>query len=221
MADDDTGADTTDNAESGSAESGSAETSGAETSSAGDVAEAAAPAAKSRPRRRLRLSSVRRAITRTRVAATLVVIVAAALAVSTYLGVRAVSADNDLATLDAQYRGAARTGVTNLISVDANRADKDVDRILAGATGEFRSDFAARSADFINVVRQLKVTSKGTVNEVGLESSSESQAVALVSATSTVTNESGAQEEPRVWRLRVHLTRKDGTTLISKVEYAV
>ncbi|WP_051198436.1 hypothetical protein [Gordonia shandongensis] len=122
---------------------------------------------------------------------------------------------------DAQYVDAARQGVLNVISVSADRADRDVDRILETATGDFRADFAARSADFIDVVKKMKVTSKGTVNAVGIESSDEHEATLLVSATSLVTNGSGADEEPRVWRLRVHLRNDDDRILIEKVDFAV
>ncbi|MGO3327298.1 hypothetical protein [Gordonia sp. (in: high G+C Gram-positive bacteria)] len=130
--------------------------------------------------------------------------------------------DRDRDQLDAQYVDAARRGVLNVISVSADRADSDVDRILEGSTGEFRADFAGRSKDFIDVVKQMKVTSKGTVNAVGIETSDEHAASLLVSATSLVTNGSGAQEEPRVWRLRVHLQHgDDDRILIEKVDFAV
>ena len=130
--------------------------------------------------------------------------------------------DRDREQLDAQYVDTARQGVLNVISVSADRADSDVDRILEGSTGEFRADFAGRSKDFIDVVKQMKVTSKGTVNSVGIETSDEHAASLLVSATSLVTNGSGAQEEPRVWRLRVHLQHgDDDRILIEKVDFAV
>ena len=104
---------------------------------------------------------------------------------------------------------------------DADRVDRDVDRILELSTGEFRTDFAARSQDFIEVVQKLKVSTEGTVNAVGLESSNEQKAVAMLSATSLVTNTAGAEAEPRIWRMRVHLINDDGTVLIEKVDFAV
>ncbi|MCF8571255.1 hypothetical protein L5G32_13355 [Gordonia sp. HY002] len=144
-----------------------------------------------------------------------------ALAVATGFTASWYVSDRDREQLDAQYVDAARQGVLNVISVSADRADRDVDRILEGSTGEFRADFAGRSKDFIDVVKQMKVTSKGTVNAVGIETSDEHAARLLVSATSLVTNGSGAQEEPRVWRLRVHLQHGDDRILIEKVDFAV
>lgn len=158
---------------------------------------------------------------RTVVAAVVAALVVIALAVATGFTASWYTADRQREQLDDRYRDTARQGVLNLISVSADRADRDVDRILEGATGDFRADFGARSKDFIDVVQQMKVTSKGTVNAVGLESSNEHEATALVSATSLVTNGTGADEEPRVWRLRVHLQHSDGTILIEKVDYAV
>lgn len=151
------------------------------------------------------------------VAATAIV----ALVVTTGFTARWYVADRDREQMDSRYVDAARQGVANVISVSADRADRDVDRILENATGDFRADFASRSKDFIEVVKQMKVTSTGTVNAVGIEDSDEHEASLLVSATSLVTNGSGAEQEPRVWRLRVHLLHDDDRILIDKVDFAV
>lgn len=156
------------------------------------------------------------------IAAAVTGLVVVALAVTTGFTANWYLDDRDREHLDSQYVDTARQGVLNVISVSADRADRDVDRILESATGDFRADFASRSKDFIDVVKQMKVTSKGTVNSVGIETSDEHSATLLVSATSLVTNESGATQEPRVWRLRVHLRHQDDDRiLIEKVDFAV
>ncbi|GAC56358.1 hypothetical protein GOHSU_04_02280 [Gordonia hirsuta DSM 44140 = NBRC 16056] len=149
------------------------------------------------------------------------VCVIAVLATLTWFTATSVGDDRDRDRLDEQYLSTARHGVRSLISVNSANADEDVDRILENATGDFRSDFSSRADDFIKVVKQMDVSSEGTVNAAGIESSDEDKAVVLVSATSLVTNGAGAQEEPRVWRLRVHLVHTDDRVLIEKVDYAV
>ena len=47
----------------------------------------------------------------------------------------------------------------------------------------------------------------------------DTSAVALVAASSRVTNSSGANQEPRTWRLSVNLERDGGQIKMSKVEF--
>lgn len=171
--------------------------------------------------RKRRFSVRQNIVTRQNLWAAAGVCVIAALAALTWFTATAVGDDRDRDRLDEQYLSTARHGVRSLISVNSANADEDVDRILESATGDFRSDFSSRADDFIKVVKQMDVSSEGTVNAAGIESSDEDRAVVLVSATSLVTNGAGAQEEPRVWRLRVHLVNTDGRVLIEKVDYAV
>jgi len=106
-----------------------------------------------------------------------------------------------------------------MTSLDFNRATDDVQRILDGSTGSFKNDFQARADDFINVVKQSQVVTKGTVKATAIESMSQDSAVVLVAATSEVTNAAGAQQEPRSWRLSVTVSRDGGDLKMSKVEF--
>lgn len=123
--------------------------------------------------------------------------------------------------LRGRFLSEAKTAVVNLITVNANSVDTDVNRILESATGNFRSDFAERSQEFVSIVKQLNVSSNGTINEAGIEQVDGDSAKVLVSATSTVSNGSGAVEEPRVWRLRVTMVAQGNDIRVEKVDYAV
>ncbi|WP_169816292.1 hypothetical protein [Nocardia miyunensis] len=57
-------------------------------------------------------------------------------------------------------------------------------------------------------MKQAHVSTTGTVSAAGIESISGDDAKVLVAATSRVTDATGANNEPRVWRLRV-LTAAD------------
>ena len=61
---------------------------------------------------------------------------------------------------------AARQGALNLTTIDWQKADADVKRILDGATGQFHDDFAARSKPFVDVVKQAKSSSVGTISAI-------------------------------------------------------
>lgn len=114
---------------------------------------------------------------------------------------------------------AARQAVVNLTTISAGSADADIARILAGSTGTFHDDFGSRSAAFTSVVEQAHVSTAGTVAAAGLESMSGDEAKVLVAATSKVTNAAGAQDEPRVWRLRLVMLRSQGRILVSNVDF--
>src|SRR5215211_888514 len=115
----------------------------------------------------------------------------------------------------AEFAAAARQGVVNLTSLDFNKAQEGVQRILDGSTGAFKDDFQARSADFINVVQQSKVVTQGTVHATAVESMTADSAEVLVAATSQVTNSAGAKNDPRSWRLSVTVSRDGGQLKIS------
>lgn len=114
---------------------------------------------------------------------------------------------------------AARQVALNLTTVSADSADVDIARILDSATGVFRDDFAMRSAAFSSVVKQARVSTVGTVTEAGVESIDGDHAKVLIAATSKVTNTAGAQDEPRIWRLRLAMQRTEGRILVSNVDF--
>lgn len=120
---------------------------------------------------------------------------------------------------EAEFAAAARHGVVALTSLDHNRAEQDVQRVLDNSTGAFHDDFQGRSEDFTNVVQQSQVATAGKVNATAVESMADDSAVVLVAATSEVTNSAGAQEEPRAWRLSVTVTQVEDQLKMSKVEF--
>lgn len=118
-----------------------------------------------------------------------------------------------------EYLNAAREGVIALTTLDSGRAGEDVRRVLDHSTGAFRTDFQTRSQDFTKVVEQSEVATQGEITAAAVESMTDESAVVLVSAVSRVTNSAGAQQEPRVWRLSVTVTREGSELKMSKVEF--
>jgi Mce-associated membrane protein len=114
---------------------------------------------------------------------------------------------------------AARQGALNLTTIDWQRADADVQRILDGATGQFHDDFATRSGPFVELVKKAKSITVGTVTEAGLESDTADSAQALVAVTVTTSNAGTAEPNPRAWRLRVFVQKVGDQAKVSNVEF--
>jgi Mce-associated membrane protein len=121
---------------------------------------------------------------------------------------------------EAAFVAGAKKGVVNMISLDFNQAKEDVQRVIDGSTGQFKTDFQQRAADLIAVVARSKTITEGRVNAAAIESMERNSAVVLVSATSQVTNSPpGKDEPPQIWRLRVTVADVGGQYKLSKVEY--
>ncbi|SHV43032.1 mammalian cell entry protein [Mycolicibacterium phocaicum] len=119
----------------------------------------------------------------------------------------------------SQIVQAARQGALNLTTIDWQRADADVQRILDSATGEFYDDFAKRSAPFIKVVKEAKSTSTGSITEAGLESESGDSAQVLVAVAVKTSNVGAPEQEPREWRMRLAVQKVGDVMKVSNVEF--
>jgi Mce-associated membrane protein len=113
----------------------------------------------------------------------------------------------------------ARQGALNLTTIDWQHADADVHRILDGATGEFYDDFAHRSQPFIDVVKQAKAKTVGTVTEAGLESETIASAQALVAVSVQTSNAGESEQVPRLWRMRVTVQKVGDQVKVSNVGF--
>jgi Mce-associated membrane protein len=119
----------------------------------------------------------------------------------------------------AEFSAAGRQSVVTLMSLDFNKAQEDVQRIIDNSTGQFKDDFEGQAADFVKVAQESKVITEVTVNSAAVDSMSGDSALVLVAATSRVTNAAGAKQEPRSWRLAVSLQREGDQIKMSKVEF--
>lgn len=119
----------------------------------------------------------------------------------------------------SQIVQAARQGALNLTTIDWQRADADVQRILDSATGEFYDDFAKRSAPFIKVVKEAKSTSSGSIVEAGLESESGDAAQVLVAVAVKTANVGAPAQDPREWRMRISVQKVGDAMKVSNVEF--
>nr|WP_169310550.1 hypothetical protein [Rhodococcus oryzae] len=117
------------------------------------------------------------------------------------------------------YVQTARQTVLNLTTIRPETAKEDVERILAGASGDFKAEFDGRQDPFVSVVKEASVTTEGQIIEAGLEREDGNKAQVLVAARANVTTPDQSQSGPRDFRMRVTVTDDGGTMTASKVEF--
>lgn len=114
---------------------------------------------------------------------------------------------------------AARQSALNFTSLDHRHYDRDSANVLAGATGDFKEQFAAQTKQLTELVDRNKSVSEGQVLEAGIVRSDENSARVLVVADSKVTNTAVPQGETRTYRLQLDLLHRGGRWLTSNVEF--
>lgn len=117
------------------------------------------------------------------------------------------------------YVQAARQTALNLTTIDYSRAEADVQRIVDGATGEFREGFSERAQPFIDTVKRAQSRSVGTVTQAGLESMKDGQAQAIVAVTVTTASVTGVEDAPKSWRMRLGMESTGDGVKVSRVEF--
>ncbi|SNT50407.1 hypothetical protein [Rhodococcoides kyotonense] len=147
-----------------------------------------------------------------------VVAVVALLAAAIYLsfGLRSASAED---ARTERFVQTARQTVLNLTTIHPDSAQEDVDRLLAGASGDFKAEFEGREGPFVQVVQQARVDSNGQIIEAGMESATDDSADVLVAARAMVQNSDAAEPQPRDFRLRVTVVDDGGVMTASRVEF--
>lgn len=138
-------------------------------------------------------------------AAGLVIVVALA-AVGGWLGFRTYEA-YQAEEKRQMFLAVGRQGAVNLTTIDWQRADADVQRILDSATGSFYDDFSTRSQPFVDVVVRTQSKTVGTVSEAGLESVSGDEGQVLVAVSVETTSIAASDQGPRSWRMRMSVQK--------------
>jgi Mce-associated membrane protein len=114
---------------------------------------------------------------------------------------------------------AARQEAVNLTTIDAEHLDRDIQRILDGATGEFKEQFAAGSNELTNVLTTSKSTSTGEVLEAGIVTADDDSAQVLVVVDSRITNAQEPQGRLSHYRLQLDLVRQGSRWLTARLEF--
>lgn len=149
------------------------------------------------------------------------VLTAAALAlliIGSALGI-SVMRSNEEKSARADAVAAARQEIVNLISINPKTLDADIQRLLEGATGTFKSDFEGQRALYADTVKTQRVRSTGEIAAAGMESFDGTKAVVLIAADSTIENADAPRGESRSYRFRVTVDHVDDQWLVSGVDF--
>jgi Mce-associated membrane protein len=121
----------------------------------------------------------------------------------------------------AEFTAAARQGVSDLMSLDYDEAERDVKRMIDGSTGQLRQQFSDTAQDLVKSLQGAKAVTTVTVNAVAVTSMTDDSGEVLVAATTEGHHAAQQQPQaPRTWRIMVSLLRDGGQLKISKVDFA-
>jgi Mce-associated membrane protein len=120
-----------------------------------------------------------------------------------------------------QALAAAKQTTVNFVSVSASSVDRDLQRIVDGATGEFKDQFTRGQSQVRAAIVENKVESRGSVLRAGLVSGDRRAAVVLVAVDATVKNVHAPDGRPSHYRIQVDVTRDadSGKWLVSRLQF--
>ncbi|MEV4755871.1 hypothetical protein AB0J86_12265 [Micromonospora sp. NPDC049559] len=118
-----------------------------------------------------------------------------------------------------QALAAAKQTTVNFVSISAASVDRDLQRILGGATGEFKEQFGNGQAQVRAAVVENKVDSRGSVLRAGLVSGDRRTAVVLVAIDATVKNTNSPDGRAAHYRIQVDMTNESGKWLVSRLQF--
>jgi Mce-associated membrane protein len=156
---------------------------------------------------------------RLRIAA-LVVALTVALAAAGMFGHRWYG-DRSLESAQQAALAAAKQTTVNFVSVSAASVDRDLQRITAGATGEFKDQFTQGQPKVREAVVENKVDSRGAVLRAALVSGDRRTAVVLLAVDATVKNVKAPDGRVAHYRIQVDMTRDagSGAWLVSQLQF--
>ena len=127
--------------------------------------------------------------------------------------------ERQLVSDEKDAAAAARSEVEGLIQVSGANSEQDLERLLDGATAEFRAELGAQADHLRKVLAKYQVTATGEVVSTAVVKLEGGRATVIVAAVGTVKTKQKAEEEPRNYRLRVDLQQDDDRWLVSGLEF--
>lgn len=107
-----------------------------------------------------------------------------------------------------------------VINIRHDEARESIDRVVEGATGEFRNQYTTSTAGMIKVLKANKSVMQGDVVWAGVVEVDVDSAIVIAATSGTVANKE-TKDEPvaRDFRLRLELQRVDGEWLTSDLQF--
>ena len=116
---------------------------------------------------------------------------------------------------------AARQTTVDFVSISAATVDRDLQRIAAGATGDFKDEFTRGLTQVRTAVVENKVSSTGSVLRAALVSGDRDSAVVLVAIDASVKNTGAPDGRISHYRIQVDLAvdPSSGRWLVSRLQF--
>jgi Mce-associated membrane protein len=128
--------------------------------------------------------------------------------------------DRQLDRAHQQAIAAAKQTTVDFVSVSAGSVDRDLQRIVAGSTGDFRDEFTRGQSQVRAAIVENNVDSRGTVLRAALLSGDRRHAVVLVAVDATVRNTKAPEGRQSHYRIQVELGRAgSGRWLVSRLQF--
>lgn len=112
--------------------------------------------------------------------------------------------DREVARAGEQAQAAAVEYAQVLTSIDSARVDENFDRVLDGATGEFKEMYSESSMELRQLLIDNEAAAHGVVVESAVQSESTDKVVVLLFVDQSVSNSS--IPDPRIDRGRIKMT---------------
>jgi Mce-associated membrane protein len=114
---------------------------------------------------------------------------------------------------------AARQEAVNLTTLSYRTPTRDLDRVLAGATGRLHNEFAAETAQLPGVLKAQRSVSTGQLVSSGVVSAAPGTVRVVVAADATVRSATSAATVKH-YRMVLTVVRRGGRWLVSDVAFA-
>jgi Mce-associated membrane protein len=115
---------------------------------------------------------------------------------------------------------AARTETLAFLEVDYRAMEPLTEKVLDGATGEFKKQYADRVEDLVTQAKENKSISEGEVVALGIGELDDDSALVHVAANSQVQNSTtGGTPQPRYYRLQLDMVREGDQCLVSQLQF--
>src|SRR3954454_8036617 len=115
---------------------------------------------------------------------------------------------------------AARKEIEAFVNIDYNDAQKSIDAVAAGATGDFAKQYDTSTKDVVKILTRAKSVMEGKVLWAGVVDADKDSASVIVATTGTVANTStGNKPVARQFRIKLDLVNEDGAWKANNVEF--
>ncbi|WP_405485180.1 hypothetical protein [Nocardia sp. NBC_00511] len=120
---------------------------------------------------------------------------------------------------ESSARDVACAYAKTMTNYDAQSIDSYISTVLAGATGDFKTEFAKTSNELKDVIVQAKITSQNRDARCGVESANDSRAEVVVAMSVSISSlGTQGQPVPSQISLVASLDKVDGHWLVSKLD---